>query len=174
MGGVVAMRLALSRPEAVASLLLMDTAPAPAGGEEVLVQLGEVALREGMATLGALLAGVQEKPDDPAHDPRGRQAAAFVRMDPAAFAAFADELGRYPSLAGRLAEIHCPVTVLVGEHDALLRAGADQLAQAIAGARLEVVPDGGHSPQTSARQAWLAAVRRHFDNLPQPPPPVQG
>ncbi|MGR7000579.1 alpha/beta fold hydrolase [Yinghuangia aomiensis] len=45
------------------------------------------------------------------------------------------------------------------------RRGVRQLADGIPGARLVVVDGAKHSPQTEQPQAWLAAVRDHFDRL---------
>jgi pimeloyl-ACP methyl ester carboxylesterase len=63
-----------------------------------------------------------------------------------------------PSRAGQLAELDVPTLVLVGEHDLLLREPSEQLAAAVPGARLVVVPGAGHSPQIEAPEVWFAAV----------------
>jgi pimeloyl-ACP methyl ester carboxylesterase len=64
-----------------------------------------------------------------------------------------------------LSRLEIPVTVLVGERDNGLRAGADQLAATIPGAELIVIPDAGHSPQEDNPAAWLAAIRSHFQRV---------
>lgn len=142
MGGVVALRYALAHPEAVRSLILMDTAAAPAAGDHLLSRLGMGALMEGIAAATALLG-------------HGDHA------DPAALAAFGHELNAYPSMIDRLGEIRCPTTVIVGERDVLLRGAARDLAGAIEGARLAVIAGADHNPQASHPQAWLSAVERH-------------
>jgi len=53
-------------------------------------------------------------------------------------------------------------TVLVGQHDDRLRDASDDLAAAIPGAVLVVIPDAAHSPQFENRQAWLDAVEAHL------------
>lgn len=86
-------------------------------------------------------------------------------MDPAAFAALGEELLSYPSELEAVAALDLPVTVIVGEDDVGLRSGADQLAAAIPGAHLEVIPGAGHSPQEDAPQLWLDALGRHFERV---------
>jgi pimeloyl-ACP methyl ester carboxylesterase len=60
------------------------------------------------------------------------------------------------------------VTVLVGEHDAPFVPLAEELAAAIPGARLVRLAGAGHSPQKSAREAWLAVVREHLARVRVP------
>ncbi|MEX5707732.1 alpha/beta fold hydrolase [Parafrankia sp. FMc6] len=145
MGGVIALRYALAHPEAVRSLILMDTAAAPAAGDHLLSRLGMGALMEGIAAATALLR----------HGDHADPAAL------AALAAFGHELNAYPSMIDRLGEIRCPTTVIVGERDVLLRGAARDLAGAIEGARLAVIAGADHNPQASHPQAWLSAVERH-------------
>ncbi|WP_242419386.1 alpha/beta fold hydrolase, partial [Frankia sp. CpI1-P] len=71
-------------------------------------------------------------------------------------------LGGYRSLVPRLGEITVPTTVIVGEHDSTLRAGAQTLAHDIRGAHLAVIAGADHSPQVSRPLAWLTAVDDHF------------
>ena len=72
----------------------------------------------------------------------------------------ARQLTTAPSRADRLAELDVPTLVLVGEHDALLRAPSDRLADAVPDAKLVVIPGAGHSPQLENPDAWFEAVTR--------------
>jgi pimeloyl-ACP methyl ester carboxylesterase len=179
MGGVVALRHALAHPATVRSLVLMDTAAAPAGfvvmaEVEALAGLGRA---EGMAAAFAVVQAASRKADEAAREKRAASGRAprptrpereaqvawsFTHLDPEALVAFGRELDTYPSLVGRLGELALPVTVVVGEHDRPLREGADVLAAGIPGARLEVVAGAGHSPQEDEPDAWLAVVADHL------------
>jgi pimeloyl-ACP methyl ester carboxylesterase len=162
MGGVVAMRYALARPERVRSLILMDTGGRPAAGMPDVMRVGiDLVRAQGPAALFPLFAAASgEGPR--ADELRGRVRTKLTQMDRAAFTALGEELLTYPSLLDALGGIDCPVTVLVGELDHALRPGADDLVAAIPGARLEVIAGAGHSPQDDDPAAWLAALDRHF------------
>jgi 3-oxoadipate enol-lactonase len=58
----------------------------------------------------------------------------------------------------RLAEVRAPTLVLIGEHDVLQRAPAEFLAKGIPGARLVVVPGGGHLLNLTSPKEFEAAV----------------
>lgn len=171
MGGIVALQFALAHPKYVRSLVLMDTGAAPVGSlSGVFDGLIPIAREQGMEAAFEIVrsfwqqhAGSTGTPADPALVQRVHDK--FCTMDPEAFAAFAEELGNYPSMVERLGEIACPVTVIVGENDSGLRASADTLAAGIPNAELIVIPDAGHSPQEDQPDAWTDAVRGHLGRL---------
>jgi pimeloyl-ACP methyl ester carboxylesterase len=171
MGGIISLRYVLAHPDRVRSLVLMDTGAAPAARiAEVFGALTAVGREQGMDAVFEIVRGfwVSQAEASGGTAPETlveRVRRKFSKMDPEAFAAFADALGDYPSMVDRLAEISCPTTVIVGENDTGLRASADVLADRIAGAELVVVRDAGHSPQEDQPEAWTAAVRRHLARL---------
>ena len=168
MGGMVALKYVLTYPERVHSLILMDTAAAPAlRVTDVFGGLAQIGREQGMDGVFAVVrqfwvqqaeaAGVA-----PNEVVLARVESKFSRMDPEAFAALADELGSYPSMVERLGEISCPTTVIVGEHDTGLRGAADVFAEHVPGANLVVIAGAGHSPQEDQPRAWLDAVQGHL------------
>ena len=163
MGGVIAMRYVLAHPERVRSLVLMDTAAAPAGAmpKEIRDGLIDLAHEQGMPAVFNVIRGFLTNAGM-AEDVIERMERKFNRMDPEAFGALAEGLETYASLIERLPEISCPTLVMVGELDAGLRASADVLALSIEGADLVVIEGAGHSPQEDRPDAWIAAVEAHL------------
>jgi 2-succinyl-6-hydroxy-2,4-cyclohexadiene-1-carboxylate synthase len=159
MGGVVAMRYALAHPERLTSLVLMDTG-AGASHDEVAATFMRAGIERARAE--GLLAVHEQLARFLPEETRATVRQNFELMDPVAFCALGEELLTHPSILDQLAGLALPTTVLVGEHDAGLRSAADDLAAAIPGARLVVVPDAGHSPQVENRAAWLEAMRSHL------------
>lgn len=58
----------------------------------------------------------------------------------------------------RLAEVRVPTLVLIGEHDLLQREHADLLGKRVKGARLVVIPGGGHLLNLTSPKEFQAAV----------------
>ena len=58
-----------------------------------------------------------------------------------------------------------PTLVLVGEEDAPFRKPSQRMADAIPGAELVVLPDGGHSPQFESPELWWKALSGFLDRL---------
>jgi pimeloyl-ACP methyl ester carboxylesterase len=58
--------------------------------------------------------------------------------------------------------------VIVGEQDDGFLKQSTAIAEAIPGARLEVIPGGGHSPQFEAPDAWWCVVRGFLDEVAAP------
>lgn len=172
LGGVVALRLALERPDLVRSLVPADTGAAPAGdGAAAARVVGHLPDRLLVPVLGTVVAVAARVLARRSSRPGGvdvaERAAAFrvdLRdVDRAAFRMLGIELGTYPSMVGDLGRIVVPTTVIVGEDDGRLRASADVMAERITGAHLEVLPGAGHGAMDDAPDAWVAAVCSHLD-----------
>jgi pimeloyl-ACP methyl ester carboxylesterase len=124
----------------------------------------KIANEQGMAAVGAMFGEYVAKAGSPerAQVLAERLRWKFEHLDSTAFVALAHGLNTYESLVPQLCELHCPVTVIVGENDHGLRDSADILAREIKDAELFVIPDAAHSPQDENRDAWIAAVDAHL------------
>jgi 3-oxoadipate enol-lactonase len=159
------MRYTLENPGRVRSLVLMDTAAGAAADNAQMMRAGiEMVRTQGTAALYELIQGFLGD-GDAADAQRARVRRKLAQMDPVAFTELGEELLTYPSVLGRLGGIAVPTTVIVGVDDHGLRGAADDLATAIPGAELVVIPDAAHSPQEENRDAWLDAVRHHLSRV---------
>jgi pimeloyl-ACP methyl ester carboxylesterase len=173
LGGMVALRFALSHPERVSSLVLMDTSARPMPlplPEPVRVALVKLVHGEGVA---ALLPGIRQRKEvAPAFRrtvERMGEDAFWARiqrkleaMDPFAWEALLAVLGEHEPVVDRLGELRCPTLVLVGAEDLPFLKPADELARGIAGAERVTIADAAHSPQLENPPAWSAAIRAHL------------
>lgn len=173
LGGMVAQRVVLRHPDRVEALVLQDTWPgAPPFDSDAAVRAAAVARTYGLDELQRRMEG-QDPLVTPAHERLLRERPGyrefgewkFLSQSPAMYAAIVVELLHQPDLSDELAGVACPTLVLVGEQDPA-RLGCERLAEVIPGARLEVVPDAGHSPQLENPEAWLAALTAFLDALP--------
>lgn len=149
-GGVIAMTLAIEHPELVRSLCLVGTSAEcnekTANG--VYLRLAERADREGIEPVLAALAMPLDGPPE-------------QRPDPAGFAAFARAIATlHPApIAPRLPELRVPTLVVVGEKDPFGVGGSVKIGRGIAGARVEILPERGHSPFTQDPAGFEALLR---------------
>jgi pimeloyl-ACP methyl ester carboxylesterase len=177
MGGMVALRAALSWQERFASLVLMDTsARVPDDLARGPIELAARVAREaGMPQLATILRARSSSPEAGRTDADRRLEAEwgdrywtewrlpnYHAMDPHAFAALGAAIFDQVPLAARLAEIQCPTLVMVGSGDTSFLAAADELVRDIPCARLALIPEAGHQPQLENPAAWLAALGDHL------------
>jgi pimeloyl-ACP methyl ester carboxylesterase len=185
MGGMVARRVVLARPDRLDALVLMDTSAGPPPGiDPDLVRFGaEVAMRDGMAVLRILLDEI---------DPLGSAAHQRVVAERPGFREFGDhkwstlspvmwstlavEITVQPDQLAELGGVVCPTLVLVGEQDRTFLEPSFLLADAVPDARLVVIPDAGHSPQFENPPVWFAALDGFLVEQPRvrPPSPSPG
>ena len=170
LGGMVVMRYALTAPARLASLVLMDTSPAPiimpAGARE--------AFAKSLATLGVdgMIAMMRSRPV-PQQIQNGidrigeaehwrRVETKLKQMDPVAFQALGMELSGVEGVTEQLYALELPTTIVVGEADDPFIGPSRLMAEAVRGAVLEIIEDAAHSPQYENRDAWRAAIDRHL------------
>lgn len=161
MGGYAALALAGRAPALLRSLVLVDTraaADSEAGKEgrrtamQHVVQHGRRWLAEQM--LPKLVAA------DCPPLPRARLLTMIEGMPVETILADLAGMIARPDRTSVLQELRCPALVVVGEHDLLTPvAEAKQLADAIPGARLGVVPGAGHLTPLERPQEFVALLR---------------
>jgi pimeloyl-ACP methyl ester carboxylesterase len=171
MGGAIALRVTLARPDLVRSLILMDTSAwsfVPQDSPIATMMAGFMASFDparGLPDLTSLATPetplIAETTSSEWQTVKQQMDSAF---DPYAFKALGRELfeSNSESVRPRLGEIACPVSVIVGEHDHPFVDQAAELAEAVPDGRLTVIPGAYHSPQLTHRAEWTAAVEAHL------------
>jgi pimeloyl-ACP methyl ester carboxylesterase len=171
MGGIIALRLAMERPDLVQSLFVSSTGPESTGAIPVVLLrvLTLMGRALGMSTAHKVVTMLRGRGKPQQGTPmrraelEARSARSVSQMDPHAFLALGLELNTYPSLRSGLQTLAIPTTFMVGVNDTGLREAAEIMAAAVPGARLVVVPDAGHNPHQDQPKAWLQAVEEHLD-----------
>lgn len=168
MGGMVAQTVALLAPERVERLVLMDTTHVALEGidratADLAVGMARAegidALADAIAALDGPLAteaDARVRAERPGYVEFGDRK--FRASSPAMYAAMVPEMFEQADRLGQLASLTMPVLVVVGEQDEPFIPASRRMADAIPGARLELVPDAGHSPQFEAPEAWWKVV----------------
>jgi pimeloyl-ACP methyl ester carboxylesterase len=174
LGGLVAQVLAVEHPDRVEALVLVDTGakvPAPVGPllRAAAGRIRAKGMEAALAMLGQLGHGAG---GDPAAQRAARAAGTasaqrdLASNDPEVLAAGLVALADHDVRRG-LRRLAVPTLVVVGEHDPVVpRLLVDQLVQAIPGARLSVVADGGHLPNRDCPEVFDAVVSSFIDGLP--------
>lgn len=175
MGGMVARRIALREAERVDALVMMDTSAGPIPGfDPTLIDIAaDVALTEGKQALKALLdmANVLEseahkrvvvaRPGYPAFEARK-----WADLSEIMWGTIARELAYQTDDLVAMTSLVCPLLAIVGEQDEPFLIASRQMAAAIPGAELAVIPDAGHSPQFENPEAWIAVLAGFLSALP--------
>lgn len=155
-GGAIALQLALTRPDLVAGLVLVDTGAHMRGHGDVDAILRRVRGEWGEALHAALLDRSFHQPPDP--DVRAELLRWAAQVDPrAAHDVLASQ--RDLDLSDRLTELTMPTIVVHGIHDlARSVADAEALTAAIPGASLRLL-ETGHTPPYEAPDEFAAIIR---------------
>ena len=166
MGGMIARRIALDRPDRVDALVLMSTAAGPpAGLDPALVDFGAALALDDWEQLTRLLdevAPLRTAAYQRVIDERAGFADFIAwkwsRVAPPMWAGLAPQIAREPVDLDRLGQVTCPTLVIVGDLDAAFYDGSLAIAEAVPGSRLAVIGDAGHHPQFEQPDVWLDAV----------------
>jgi pimeloyl-ACP methyl ester carboxylesterase len=176
MGGAVAIRVTLARPDLVRSLILMDTSgwsfrPLDEGMAQMMAAfMAAFDPSGGLPDLSAMAgpedALITASTSAEWQAVKAEMAAAF---DPYAMKALGNDLfnSDLSWVRPRLAEVTVPVTVIVGSNDHPFIDQADDLAGAVTDGRVTVIDGAYHSPQLTHRAEWLAAVESHLALSPR-------
>jgi pimeloyl-ACP methyl ester carboxylesterase len=175
MGGMVARRMVLERPDRIEALVLMDTAPGPipAFDVDLMDAGGMVALTQGKAALKELL-DLGTPLNTPAYERLLAERPGYQQFQDQKWDALSEVMwGVLVSVIAHqaddlpeLATITCPTLVIVGELDQPFLAPSRAMAEAIPHARLAVIPDAGHSPQFENPEAWISALKEFLARVP--------
>lgn len=145
-GGVIAMTVALRRPDLVAGLVLADSSrgsgTTPEKAAAMRARITELADEGADAVATARAPRLTASDADPAVAESVRSSMAGLRHN--GFAAAAEFMAT-TDLGPRLTEIACPTLILVGEQDVIT--GVDEsrlLADRIPGAQMHIIANAGH------------------------------
>ena len=167
-GGMVALRAALTAPERVAGLILLDT---HAGTETTFKKLKYQVMALGVESFGirpflasvvAQLFGRTTRKTNPSLIAEWKTKISAVHVP--SMRNTLDALGKRDSIVSRLAEIRMPSLVVVGAEDgALPPAYSKQIAEGLPEASLLVVPDCGHLSTLEQPQIVTVAMSSFLD-----------
>lgn len=170
MGGMVVQVAALRAPHRFEALVLMDTSHRSIRADETIIEMGiAIARTEGIAAVLAAqeALGRSHVPTGP-HERLVSEREGYkefgdrkmLASSPAMYAAMLQSITSATTVdrLDELATIAVPTLVLVGEEDRPFRKPSARMAEAIPGAELVVIPDGGHSPQFEAPELWWKAL----------------
>jgi 3-oxoadipate enol-lactonase len=165
MGGFVGMRLAARRPELLRTLTLLATSADPEPGENVrpYKRLAFVARWLGLRLVAGRVMRILFAPKfltDPARAAEREEwrRRLFANSKAGVTRATLGVVHRRP-VADELKNVRTPTLVLVGSADvATVPAKARRIHELIAGSRLVVIPDAGHSPTVEEPAAVNAVL----------------
>jgi len=162
-GGLVSRAAVIAEPDAVRSLVLMDSGPSAIGGdrrermaalEPVLRAGGLPAVYEALETIAA---GDPDWASMPAEQ-RDFLRTRFLAGSPAALQGMGDALRSEPDRTGELGATGVPLLVLYGEHDDAWSPGVQATMAGRLGAPTAVIADAIHSPAAQQPGATARAL----------------
>ncbi len=170
-GGFLSLRSALSHPERVRALVLMDS---DAGPESAWKKVKYAAMKWGLRTVGLrfivpavmpIMFGETTLRSRP--ELREEYFRRFLQLHVPSMSNGIDAITGRDDLLGRLKEITCPTLVVVGEEDRALPVWKSRrLAAGIRGAELVVIPAAGHLSAIEQPEAVTDAIARFLARLP--------
>lgn len=176
MGGMISQLLTLSHPEVVRALVLVDTAAEIPPGlrakeryaeRQTLIQIAE---EHGMEAVF----DEQIKTADPRvlANPLFLQTwrAQFLLTSREAYIGGAKAMASRESIVPRLGEIKAPTLVICGENDEPFLEASHIMHQKIPGAKLEIIPGAGHTPQIETPAEFNRILTGFLASISAPTP----
>jgi 3-oxoadipate enol-lactonase len=149
MGGMIGMRLALDHPEAVRSLVLLDTSAEPEPADRAaayeamagaLREQGPGIVADGVMSVLFSSGFLLDQPDK-----AKREKERLLEVNRVGVSNATSAVTRRKDISDRIHKIKVPTLVIVGEVDAATPLETSQVIQAaIPGSRLEIIPSAGH------------------------------
>lgn len=167
LGGIVAMRLAISRPKIIRSLVLLDTTADPEPSKLKYKALNLIARYFGLgpvvkAIMPALYGRTALK--DPARAAERLEWQQQLAANRRSIWRAANGVLERKSIYEDLGKITAPTLVAVGEEDvATPLALAERIARAIDGAKLVTIPKAGHGSTLEQPEAVTATIAAFLD-----------
>ena len=163
MGGAAALHFNMHWPAMIHSIVLADCAAKPVEGSADLV----TATREAIAYISMQEFGTQYAAEHLMFttplEVQDELAGTIARMNPKTYVEMMQSV-LLDDLTPTLAAVKAPTLVLVGANDTdVPMPAAEYLAQTIAGAVLEVIPDAAHLSNLDNPTAFSDALSRFFD-----------
>ena len=165
-GGFLSLRCALTHPQLVRALILIDT---QAGQEDPAALEGHMQLADAWATGGLsdeMAAVIEAIILGDGWSGAAAWKAKWRTITPANLLGCMQTLAGRDDVTGRLGEIKVPALVVHGDKDAAIPLDlARKLAAGLPDAELVVVPGGGHAANLTHPQVANAAIERFLDGL---------
>ncbi len=157
LGGAVAFQFAISYPELLRSLVIVNSAPIMAD-KQTTDQRVAVVRQHGMRAMGELLGkGLFPKPE---HDPlRATFIERWAANDPEAYIESTLSLVGW-DVTSQLGSIRCPALVISADQDYWPLSAKEAYTKLIPGARLVIVPDSHHALPIEKPQEFNAILEQ--------------
>ncbi|HTN82018.1 MAG TPA: alpha/beta hydrolase [Acidimicrobiales bacterium] len=175
MGGMIAQHILLGAPDRIEALVLMDTAHGPLEGLVDPATIGRAIafVRANGIEAWKLAQDANPTLRSPADERVRAERPGYIefgdrKLLAASPAMVASVLGQFATVGDRLEQLAAhftPTLVIVGEQDAPFVGPSERMADVMPGASLAVIPDGGHSPQFEAPDAWWSALSTFLDRV---------